>query len=270
MPIYPFGIVLETKYQTSQHLGIHLGKAYRPYLPNLLTRGSRESTTFPHLEGRFQGDGKCPTWVMLTDIRLVYPSACQVQTGRYSSSHGGVLDPCILFSLAQGSLEGGRTACRESFCRCALQLDVFYTPLCADTPLLLTAPFGIDDKDVRLDKVERGQEINDATTFVDIGILDIAYGLHHEKTFFLREHGFAVLVLLVGSIRTNAHIEVAILGSLFEELHVSRVEQVVTSADENFLSHAAVCLFVCLGYFTIPFSRYSARFMRTLEAASSA
>ena len=91
---------------------------------------------------------------------------------------------------------------------CALELDVLDTSLFAELALGRAATFGIDHEDVGLYNIEGGNEVDDSTTLVDIGLLDGLDVLDHEETFFLGEHGFTMFIFQIGSIRAYAYIEV--------------------------------------------------------------
>ena len=119
--------------------------------------------------------------------------------------------------------------------RSTLQFNVLNPPLLADAALFVAASFGIDYENVRTHKVQCRQIVDDAASCIDEGVLDIAYALHHEEAFLLREHRLAMLVLQVGGIGAYSHIEIPEAGGLHEELHMPAMQQIITSADENFL-----------------------------------
>ena len=111
----------------------------------------------------------------------------------------------------------------------ALQLNILDATLLAKLTLGGAASLGIDNEDVGLDEVERGDEVDDTTALVDVGFLDGLDILDHEQTLLLREHGLTVLVLEIGGIGTNTYIELAKLGGLLEELYMTAMKKVVAT-----------------------------------------
>ena len=138
---------------------------------------------------------------------------------------------------AEGCLEGAGAAGLEACVGGALELYILDAALLAELTLGGTAALGIDDEDVGLDEIERGDEVDDSTTPVDISFLDGLDILNHKQTLLLREHGLTVLVLEIGGIGADTYIEVAKLGGLLEELYMTTMEEVVTTADKNFFVH---------------------------------
>lgn len=76
----------------------------------------------------------------------------------------------------------------------ALELDVLDAALLTELTFGGAATLGIDNEDVGLHDIERGDEVDDAATLVDVGFLDGLDILYHEQTFLLGEHGLAVLI----------------------------------------------------------------------------
>ena len=59
---------------------------------------------------------------------------------------------------------------------------------------------------------------------IDEGILYIADAFHHEQTLLLRINRLVILVMKDGFIRTNTHVQVAILSRLTKELHMTTMQ----------------------------------------------
>ena len=108
----------------------------------------------------------------------------------------------------------------------------------AETALLLVAAVLVDDENVRPQPLHRGHEVHHAAAGVDEGILDIADALDHEKPLLLAVDGLVVLVSEDSGVGADADIEVAVFRRLAEELHVTAVEQVIATADEDFFLFA--------------------------------
>ena len=176
--------------------------------------------------------------MVLADIGLVDPGAGEVEAGGDACIGSGLLAMGFVLG-AEGGLEGAGAAGLQPLVGGALQLDVLDAALLAELTLLGTAALGIDDEDVGLDEVERGEEVDDAPTLVDIGFLDGLDIAYHKQTLLLREHGLAVLVLEVGGIGADAYIEVAKLGGLLKELDMAAMKEVVTTGNEDFFGHIA-------------------------------
>ena len=134
---------------------------------------------------------------------------------------------------AQSGFEATGAAGLKALVRGTLQLYLLDASRLAELALGSAAALGIDDEDVGLHEVERGDEVDDATALVDVGFLHGLDVLYHEQAFLLGEHGLAVLVLQVGGIGANAYIEVTELGGLLEELHVAAMQEVVTARNKN-------------------------------------
>ena len=84
--------------------------------------------------------------------------------------------------------------------RCALKFYVFYTTLLAKLAFCIRTTFGIYHKHIGLNNVECRNEVKHTAALIDIGILYSLDILHHKQAFLLREHRFAMLVLLVGCV----------------------------------------------------------------------
>lgn len=112
---------------------------------------------------------------------------------------------------------------------CAVEDNVFDASFTTDLLFLGAAAIGVDHKDVGTYLVEGGEEVEEAATFVDDGILDVFDGLHHEETFVFREHGLVVLVFKDGGIRTDADIEFTIFRRLTEEFDMATMKKVVAT-----------------------------------------
>ena len=136
---------------------------------------------------------------------------------------------------AEGGLEGAGAAGLEACVGGALKLYILDAALLTELTLGGTAALGIDDEDVGLDEVERGDEVDDTTTLVDISFLDGLDILNHKQTLLLREHGLTVLVLEIGGIGADAYIEVTKLGRLLKKLHMTAMKEVVATRNKDFL-----------------------------------
>ena len=109
---------------------------------------------------------------------------------------------------AESSFEGAGAAGFQAFVGGAFELDILDTSLLAELALGRAAAFGVDDEDVGLHDIEGGNEIDDSTTLIDIGLLDSLDIFYHKQTFLLGEHGFTVLIFQVGGIGTDAYVQV--------------------------------------------------------------
>ena len=138
---------------------------------------------------------------------------------------------------AESGLEGAGAAGLQAGMGGALELDILDATLLAQLTLGGAAALGIDNEDIGLDEVERGDEVDDATTLVDIGLLDGLDIAHHEEALLLGEHGFAVLILEIGGIGTDTYIEVAKLRGLLEELDMTAMKEIIAAGHENFFIH---------------------------------
>ena len=138
---------------------------------------------------------------------------------------------------AKGGLEGAGAAGLEACVGGALQLYILDAALLAELALLGTATLGIDDEDVGLDEIERGEEVDDATALVDIGLLDGLDILDHKQALLLGEHGLAVFILEIGGIGADTYIEVAKLGGLLEKLYMTTMKQIITAGNKNAFIH---------------------------------
>ena len=79
-----------------------------------------------------------------------------------------------------------------------------------------------------MDDIQRRHEIHNAASGIDIRILHIPDGLHHEQPLILAVNGLMVLVMQDRLIRPDPHIKIAELRRLPEKLHMSAVQQIVT------------------------------------------
>ena len=102
----------------------------------------------------------------------------------------------------------------------------------------LTFRFGgavlVDHKDIGLQSVDSADEVHHAVAVVDEGIFHVTDGFHHEEALLFGIERLMVFVVQNGLIGADAHIEVAILRRLTEELDVAAVEEVVTTAYKDF------------------------------------
>lgn len=221
-PVAPLRIVLEAEHQLRQRLGVHVGEAVGPYLANHVARAGGEAATLANLEGGLQTDGQRPAGGVLRNIGLVNPRPRQVQSRR---------------DLALGLLEVGAAAGGEALVRVSVQFYVLNAPLLAAATLLLAAAVAVHHKHVGLHDVQRGHEVHHPAPRVDIRILHIADALHHEQALLFAVDGLAVLVAQVRLVAPDTYVQVAILRRLPEKLHMTAMQQVVTTADENFFRH---------------------------------
>ena len=207
MSVLALGAVLETEDEAGKHLGIHLGELHGPYLLNHLAGRGAETATVAHLEGGFKRDGDGPAGMVHADVGLVDPGASEVQPC-WNACTG-----CWLLAVGLLGAEGGfqRTGAAglQALMGCALELDVLYAALLAELALGGAASLGIDDEDVGLDEVERGKEVDDSPTLVDIGFLDGLDILDHEEALLLGEHGLAMLILEVGGIGAYTDVQLS-------------------------------------------------------------
>lgn len=111
----------------------------------------------------------------------------------------------------------------------ALEDDILDAALGAEVAFFVGAAIFVDDKDIGLELVDGGDEVHDAMAAVDESILDIFDAFDHEESLLLGIDGFVVLVIEDGGIGADAHIEVAIGGSLFEEFDMAAMEEVVAA-----------------------------------------
>ena len=206
-------VILEAEYQLSQRLWVHVRQLVGPYFLDHIARAGAQSTTLTNVESRFQRDGDCPSWCQARHIGLVNPCTSQIQTRR---------------NLRLTLLQVRRRTCLQSLLRHTFQDDIFHAPLFADTPFVVVATIAVDHQNVGLHNVQRRQEIKDATALIDVGILHIADALHHEQSLLFGVDGLVVLIALDGLVGAYANIQITILSSLSEELHMSAVQQVVT------------------------------------------
>ena len=121
--------------------------------------------------------------------------------------------------------------------RHSLQHDVFDAPLAADALLLRRAAVLVHHEHIRLHDVQRRQEIQHTAARIDVRILHIANALDHEQPLLLAVDSLVVLISQNRSVAADAHIQIAELSRLPEELHMAAVQQIVASRNENFLCH---------------------------------
>ena len=176
-------IVLETEHQLGKNLRIHIRQLHRPDLLDHIAGRSRKTATLTYLEGRNQRHGYRPARSMAADVRLVYPGACQIKTGR---------------KLTGGILDVGAGTCLQALGRRALQHNILNASLLTEPALGFAAAVCIHHEDVRLHKIHRRNKVHNAITLVDKGILYIFNRLHHEKALLL---GIERLMMLVAENR---------------------------------------------------------------------
>ena len=125
----------------------------------------------------------------------------------------------------------------ESLLGHALQHHIFYSVLLSELAFVLVAAIAVHHQNVRLQSLHGGDKVHDAVSGIDERILHIADGLHHKQPLLLGVDGLVVLVALNGLVRAYPHIQVAIFRRLAEELHVTTMQQVVTTGNEDFFRH---------------------------------
>ena len=189
-------VILETEDEPRQHLGVHVGQAIGPHALDGVARACREAATFTHLKCRLQRDGQRPAGSMAGDVGLVNPGTRKIEAGG---------------QLAGQLLEVGAGASIKALGRHALQHDILHAAFTAQQALLLAVAVLVHHQTVWLDDVERGQEVQHAVPLVDVSLLDVADGLHHEQALTLAIERLVPLEALNGPVAADAHIQVAIL-----------------------------------------------------------
>ena len=121
--------------------------------------------------------------------------------------------------------------------RRTLEDHVLDPPLLAEAPLLVVPTVLIDHQDIRLHDIHRRDEIHNSVPRIDIRILYVPDTLHHEQPLLLGVHRLVVFIIQDRGIGADTHIQVAILRSLAEKLHMPAVQQVITSGNEYFFCH---------------------------------
>ena len=212
-------VVLEAEDKLCQHLSIHVGQFYRPNPLYLFASGGGEAASFSYFEVRHKRDGKGPAWCEATDIRLVNPSSCQVESG---------------WNLANLTLKACTRTRIKPVCRCPLKHDILYSALFAEPTLLVACSINIHHKAIRLEFLDRRHKVHHATTFVDESFFDVPNALYHEEAFLLGIERLVVLILQYSRIRPDADVEIAILSGLPEELNVPAMQQIIASANKDF------------------------------------
>ena len=160
---------------------------------------------------------------------------------------------CILLLGAEGGFQGAGATSLKTCMRGAFEFDILDATLLAELTFGGAAALGIDDEDVGLDEVERGDEVDDTATFVDVGLLDGLDITNHEEAFLLREHGLAVLVLLIGGIGADAYIEVTKLGGLLEKFYMTAMKEVVAAGYKDFFIYHFTIYYLQLSTDTITY-----------------
>jgi hypothetical protein len=211
-------VVLEAEHELCQHLRLYIRELVWPYLLDDITRGGGETTTLTYLECRLQRDGDGPTRGILAHIGLVYPRAGKVEARGY---------------LRGGLLQVGAAAGCKSCGGYSLKHYILYSSLSAHSLFLWSATVLVDDKHIGLDDIQCWHEVHNTAAGIDIGILDITDALHHEEAFLFGIYGLAMLIAQIGAVAAYTHIQVTILSSLAEELHMTAVQKVVATGNEN-------------------------------------
>lgn len=217
--VFAFGMVFHAEHQSCEHLRVHVGELVGPHVLDDFAGGGGEPAAVADLEVGLDAEGERPAGGVHRHVGLVDPGAGDVHA---RGDEAGRL------------LEFGGAACGETLVGVALEHHVAYAALFAEQSFLFASTVGVHHEHVGLHDVEGGHEVHHAVARIDVGVLHIAYGLHHEEPLLFGIDGLVVLVVEDGLVGADANVEVTILGSLAKELDVSRVEQVVTAGNENF------------------------------------
>ena len=134
-------------------------------------------------------------------------------------------------------LEVCAASCRQSVGGYALEHHIFNAAFQAEAAFVVRTSVLVDDEDIRAQGVDRRCEVEVSASAVHKSILYVSYSTDHEKTFLFREHRFVVLQFADGGIRTDAHVEPAVIGRLSEKFDVAAVQKVVATADKNCFLH---------------------------------
>ena len=212
-------VVLETEDQLRQDFRIHIGQLHWPYFLDHVSGGSGKSTALAHLKGGNQRHGDGPAWSITTHVRLINPCTSQIKTSWQGA--GSILDIST------------RTGC-QSLGRSTLQHYILDTMLLAELSLGVAASIFIHYKHIGMQELHRRHKVHDARTGIDECIFHVSDRLYHEQAFLLRIEGFMMLILQDSGIGTYADIQLTILRSLTEKLHMSAVKKVITSAYKYF------------------------------------
>ena len=181
-----------------------------------------EAAALAHLESGLQRDSDGPSRGEAGDVGLIDPSASEIQAG------GNLAE--VLFQ------RGGRTGF-QPFGGGALQYNVFDASLLAKLTFCFGGAVFVDHKDIGLQPVDSTDEVHHAVAVVDEGVFHVTDGLHHEEALLFGIERLMVFVVQDSLVGADAHIEVAILRRLAEELNVPAVEEVVASRHKDFLVH---------------------------------
>ena len=134
-------------------------------------------------------------------------------------------------------LEVCAASCRQSVGGYALEHHIFNAAFQAEAAFVVRTSVLVDDEDIRAQGVDRRCEVEVSASAVHKSILYVSYSTDHEKAFLFREHRFVVLQFADGGIRTDAHVEPAVIGRLSEKFDVAAVQKVVATADKNCFLH---------------------------------
>ena len=111
----------------------------------------------------------------------------------------------------------------------ALQHHIFDAARFAETTFFLGGTIFIHHKNVGFYFVHSAHKVHHAVAIVDKSVFHITDGFHHEEAFLFRVKGLMVFVVKDGLVGADAYIKVAILCRLAEKLHMSTMQEVVTS-----------------------------------------
>ena len=223
------GRILVSEHHLGERLAVALGNIDVPHFDGGTARRGTHSAAVVEFVVRLYADGYHRPGTETVDAELVVPASGKIYA---------VGDVAL---LTQGC---GGTA-RKAGSRLALADNQLYGVLLAETAFLGGVPVAVDKEDVRLQAFHILGKVHDAAAGIDKGILDVTYGLDHIKAFAFGVDGLAVLEVADGLVGTDADVEVAVSGCLFEEGHMSGVEHVVATRHKYFLSHGMGLFAIC-------------------------
>ena len=207
--VFTLRMILETEHEPRQCLRVHIRKLIGPDAFNNIARRGGKAASLTDFERRFQRNRNGPSGCVAADIRLIDPSARDIKSRR---------------QLTRTLLQFCAAPRCKSLVWITLKNHIFHTALLTDPTFLLASAITVNNQNIRLHDVQRRQEIHHAMPLIDEGILYIADAFHHEQTLLLRINRLVILVMKDGFIRTNTHVQVAILSRLTKELHMTTMQ----------------------------------------------
>ena len=133
---------------------------------------------------------------MTRHIGLVDPSSRQIQSGG---------------QLAHRLLQARAAAGLKALAGHPLEHDILHASFTAQAALFLAVTVLVDHQTIGAHNIKGGQEVQITVAPIDVGLLDISYGAHHEQAFLLTVHCLVPLEMLDGLVTANAHVQVSIL-----------------------------------------------------------